>query len=183
MFNSLTKRECNHIDSKIVLPFDIILKISEKKKETFFETRMSNLVELPLERHPGGYKLEHTHMRLGSKIHIESFYEMSFLFYRTAIANRIAFAILKDLKRKGQINLLDDEILFYGYASYSKAILTSVTEILRMYRKKHYEEKGVDMKEVGFASYQHNLQSESEAIQMYFNLPKHRCTRGTNEIK
>lgn len=172
MFNSLTKRECNHIDSKIVLPFDIILKISEKKKETFFETRMSNLVELPLERHPGGYKLEHTHMRLGSKIHIESFYEMSFLFYRTAIANRIAFAILKDLKRKGKINLLDDEILFYGYASYSKAILTSVTEILRMYRKKHYEEKGVDMKEVGFASYQHNLQSESEAIQMYFNLPK-----------
>ena len=158
-------------DSKNVFPFEVILEVPGRSNTYFFEERIKHMAENPLAREPVGYKLEHTHMRLGSKIHIESFYEMSFLFYRTAIANRISFSILRDLKKENYLDLLNDEVLFYGYASYSKAILTSITEILRMYRKKRKEgtEKS---KGVGFVSYQHNLQSESEAIQMYFNLPE-----------
>lgn len=170
MFEKVISKQSNS-SRKNVFPFDVVLKVPEKPDTYFFEERIKNMAEKPLAEETVGYKLEHTHMRLGSKIHIESFYEMSFLFYRTSIANRISFAILRNLKEENDLDLLKDKVIFYGYASYSKAILTSVTEILKMYRKKG-EANDNSGGGVGFASYQHNLQSESEAIQMYFNLPE-----------
>lgn len=154
-----------------VFPFDVVLSCAESNKNKIFERRIEQLAENSLEQRPYGYKLSNTHMRLGSKVHIEAFYEMSFLFYRTNIANRVAFLIIQKLIKESQINILEDTVIFYGYASYSKAILTSLTEILKLYRlAKVKEEKKnrVLPGEIGFASYQHNLQSESEDIQMYF---------------
>ena len=158
-------------------PFDIILHYTENDSRTFFEIQLKNMAEGALAEETVGYKLNDTHMRLGSKVHIESFYEMSFLFYRTTIANRLAVNILRDI-RKGnlsedkslKIDLLKDNIIFYGYASYSKAILTSLSEILREYRKRNAYEDFVN--KVAFASFQHNLMLESEETQMYFDLPK-----------
>lgn len=149
-----------------ICPFDVLLSVSPDSNESLFEQKISFMAESELDGTSTGYKLSSTHMRLGSKVHIESFYEMSFLFYRTSIANRIAFLILKDLQKKADIivDLKKDAIIFYGYASYSKAILTSLTEILRLLRLDE------DKKRVGFASYQHDLQSDSSDVQMYFGL-------------
>ncbi len=182
-----------------VMPFDVIVPEYQKEKRTIFEARMLKLVEKRLDGADShGYKLENTHMRLGNKVHIQSFYEMSFLFYRTTIANRIAFKIIKSYKSK----MLDrikiscnsctvNPIMYYSYASYSKAILTSLVEITREYieqyitnklknYKDYYDE--VEIKkiiasarmQIAFASYQHNLQSEAtcDHIQLYFGLQK-----------
>lgn len=163
-----------------VMPFDVILHCSEKDKITLFEKQLREMAEGALDEAIIGYKLNDTHMRLGSKVHIESFYEMSFLFYRTAIANRIAFLLLRYLLEKsmdqcGNIDLKNDSLLFYGYASYSKAILTSVTEILEEYRRVLCENGSIGAKSrVAFASFQHNLMLESEETQMYFGLPSER---------
>lgn len=164
-------------------PFDVILKCSSEDDRSFFERQLKNMAEGSLDEEAIGYKLNNTHMCLGSKVHIESFYEMSFLFYRTTIANRLAYKILKHIQKRAslenlaekRINLLEDNILFYGYASYSKAILTSISEMLREYRvmksendrnvEKHLENR------VAFASFQHNLMLESEETQMYYDLP------------
>lgn len=153
-----------NIDRSEICPFDTILTISTNSNTTLFEQKVRLMAENELDSDSNGYKLNYTHMRLGSKVHIESFYEMSFLFYRTSIANRIAFLILRDLVKADELNIKEDSIIFYGYASYSKAILTSLTEILRFLRKDKYKNK------VGFASYQHNLQSDSNDVQMYFGL-------------
>lgn len=159
-----------------IFPFDAIIKYSKEEKMTIFEAGIKEVAEQPLDSDSIGYKLENTHMRLGSKVHIRSFYEMSFLFYRTTIANRIAFIILQKLKNdidKGDLKGFDlkkDVVIFFGYASYSKAILTSISEILRFYRDEKYGKK--DCEKIAFASYQHNLQTESETIQMYFTIPK-----------
>ena len=82
-----------------VFPFDALLHTVENDVLTIFEYRILSIAENELTKQPAGYKLQHTHMRLGSKIHIESFYEMSFLFYRTSVANRIAFLILREMKK------------------------------------------------------------------------------------
>ena len=163
---------------RMVFPFDVVLSRETGEGEpTLFEERISAIAEKPLDGQGMGYKLADTHMRLGSKVHIESFYEMSFLFYRTTIANRIAFLILRNLRKnkEGTDNAVDlnkDTLLFYGYASYSKAILTSITEILRKYRSKTREkDNGKAENNVAFASFQHNLQLESEDVQMHFGLP------------
>lgn len=153
------------------MPFDAILCYSENDSKCLFEKQLEKMAEGSLDEEIVGYKLENTHMRLGSKVHIESFYEMSFLFYRTTIANRLAFMILRHLmsnfEENGTVDILKDSILFYGYASYSKAILTSITEILQEYRI--MEESGTE-DYVAFSSFQHNLMLESEETQMYFGL-------------
>lgn len=147
---------------KKVFPFDCLL--TNPDNSTYFEEKIRNVVDYDLDKDPSGYKINNTHMRLGNKVHTESFYEMSFLFYRTNIANRIAYMILRELIMGAErnIDIKNDSILFYGYASYSKAILTSIIEILKAYRE------GVANKNVGLASYQHNLQSQSNSVQMYY---------------
>lgn len=177
-----------------VMPFDAIIPITNKSKETIFDAHLRSLINERMDISGlQGYKLESTHMRLGSKVHIQSFYEMSFLFYRTTIANRIAFKILRSYAKKlrenfDEMNYSISPLLFYSYASYSKAILTSVVEITREYIKKvivdllgeeYSEEKHKNLinyaqAQVAFASYQHNLQSETnnDSIQLYFGIPE-----------
>lgn len=153
------------------MPFDAILCCSNNDSKCLFEKQLEKMAEGSLDEEIVGYKLNNTHMRLGSKVHIESFYEMSFLFYRTTIANRLAFMILRHLmdtfEKDGAVDILKDSILFYGYASYSKAILTSITEILQEYR---IMEKSGTEDYVAFSSFQHNLMLESEETQMHFGL-------------
>ncbi len=176
-----------------VMPFDVIIPEDNMTKKTIFEARMLSLVEKRLDGADlNGYKLENTHMRLGNKVHIQSFYEMSFLFYRTTIANRIAFKIIRSYvpKLTDRIQITSNKcelqpILFYSYASYSKAILTSLVEITREYigqyisnTLKHLKDDeikkilSIAKAQVAFASYQHNLQSESSSdhIQLYFGV-------------
>ena len=89
------------------------------------------------------------------------------------IANRIAFLILRKLSKDKEIDILKDIVLFYGYASYSKAILTSLREILCEYRKMSVSasnERESFEKKIGFVSYQHNLHSKSKKMQMYFGI-------------
>lgn len=174
-------QETENIQKKLgACPFDVIMHCSSEDNMSFFEKQLRNMAEGSLDEEVIGYKLNNTHMRLGSKVHIEAFYEMSFLFYRTTIANRLAFNILRRMQKKSvfeeikekKIDLLEDNILFYGYASYSKAILTSISEILREYRKIHDYGKVTNLKnKVAFASFQHNLMLESEETQMYYDLP------------
>lgn len=152
-----------------VVPFDAIL--SSGGKDKIFDKRITMMSDAEIDGDMPGYRIGNTHMRLGSKVHIQSFYEMSFLFYRTSIANRIAFEILQNLierKSFSEINVEEDTLIFYGYASYSKAILTSVVEILNDYR----QNREGDFGKVAFISYQHNLQSESEDVQMYYGFPE-----------
>ncbi len=171
-----TEEKNEELDKEIdVFPFDAVLKCSEENKKTFFEEHIEKMVENSLDKEGMGYKLEDTHMRLGSKVHIHSFYEMSSLFYRTTIANRMAYIILKRMLAENQwSDIKSDAVIFYGYASYSKAILTSLTEILRLYREKFSGENENEKNEskVGFASYEHNLHGEYEKIHLYFELPE-----------
>ncbi len=174
-----------------VCPFDVILPDPVEEIPSIFDKRILQLADRPIDEFPSGCKLDHIHMRLGSKVHIHAFFEMAFLFYRTSVANRVAFEILKDLitrRFEKPVDLKKDDLLFYGYASYSKALLTSIQEILRAYRRIHLcheietetdsEKRACLQKELyespshlALASYQHNLQTEFQAddTELYFD--------------
>ena len=154
--------------SKIkIFPFDSVLNIIVNgEKLSIYEHRIKKISMQPLDSPDVGYNIQNTHMRLGSRVHIESFYEMSFLFYRTSVANRFAFIVLRHLKKKLDNQFISGNILFYGYGSYSKPILTSCTEILNIYRN----ELGLYIDNVASVAYQHNLLLESEEIQMYYSV-------------
>ncbi len=183
-----------------VIPFDAIVVVDESDSTTIFEKRISNIIEERLDKEDAnGYKLCNSHTRLGNKVHIQSFYELSFLFYRTTISNRVAFSILRlylgNIKdRLEKFNFIFKPMMYYSYASYSKAILTSIVEITRSFIEIYIRDlvesdeilnekyrDNADLLEtliehvkcqVAFASYQHNLQSESksDSVQLYFGV-------------
>ncbi|MDE6852681.1 MAG: hypothetical protein K2J67_09380, partial [Lachnospiraceae bacterium] len=153
--DSCEKKEKIHL-----VPFTHFLKGTKIKDSSLFFERVQLMAERNL-CDGNGYKINETHTRLGNKVHTDAFYEMSFLFYRTIMANHVAFEIITTLKNKG-FDILKDNILFYGYASYSQAILMSLTSILKAYKSAGY---------ISYAVYQYNLQSEADAdeIQVYIN--------------
>lgn len=153
-----------------VFPFDAVLTTEIDGEEiTYFEQQVKKLASRKLDSDEIGYKLDNTHMRLGSKVHIESFYEMSFFFYRTDVANKIAYILLKHLKKNNSIDFVNTPIIFHGYASYSKAILNSITEILREYRVLSGGKEGA--KWVIFGTYQHYMQLELTETKTSYNFP------------
>lgn len=145
-----------------VCPFSVFeLPSSHDSKPQYFrqieEIISRDLVNI--NKNERGYKLNDIHMRLGNKVHVNSFYEMSFLFYRTSVANRVAFYILKNFIKE-KLSEANDNIVFYGYASYSQPMVVSLQEILLKYLKTKDIEK-----KVYYAVYQYNLQSESFLLQ------------------
>lgn len=163
--------KANSISNYLVMPFSSL--INNNCIPEYFE-RIKELTELPMcDDNSGdkirGFKFSHTHMRLGNKVHTEEFYEMSFLFYRTIVANRVAFHILRHLLNMGIIDqalISNNSIVFYGYASYSQAIIMSLAEILKKYIdtfKKDISYSG----DILYASYQYNLQTSSSVANIH----------------
>ncbi len=148
-----------------VVPFLGILKSKFSSTSMFF-SKVAKLADKDI-INENGYKFTDNHTRLGNKVHIHSFYEMSHLFHRTVMANHVAFSIIRDLKSKATIDILKDSVLFYGYASYSQAILMSLTKILESYRMAH--NIPVSDETISYSIYQYNLQYEANPgdIQIY----------------
>lgn len=111
-----------------------------------------------------GFKVENSHMRLGNKVHIDTFYEMTLFFENPNYAYYTAFLFLK--------RLIDCEkfckaskILFYGYSSYSRGLLWALVQIAKAYFND-------DVKEIEYIIYQNDLQLESDQLstQMYYSV-------------
>ncbi|MCL2501216.1 MAG: hypothetical protein FWE90_12910 [Defluviitaleaceae bacterium] len=84
-----------------------------------------------------GYKLSDTHIKLGNKIHIDTFYEIAPHLMKQEIAKDIAFCLLQQLFLQPcfRKNLKDKKthIYLYGYASYSRTIINAAHEMLSAY--------------------------------------------------
>lgn len=121
--------------SNEIFPFQLI---NNGESESVFEKSIGeyaskNLIHKSGEEH--GYCLYDTHMRLGSKVHLETFYELSILFKKQDIAIQIAFVLCKQLI---DMNILDkhkrnQNLIIYGYEAYSKSIVFCMTEIIKKY--------------------------------------------------
>lgn len=153
-----------------LFPFDVILSSNENDETTLFEQYIGNVAQCPLTSiDEAGYWLNDIHMRLGNKVHLKEFYEISILFRKTRIARKIALLVIRRMIKEG-IGICDN-FLFYGYASYSREILTALSEIVKMYQqgKEHNEYF------VGFSVYQNDIMVQktlshiSAKVKMYFD--------------
>lgn len=119
-----------------LFPFDVLIS-QEKGGQTLFEKYIEKVAQnLLIATEEAGYLLSDTHMRLGSKVHLKEFYEISILFRKARISRKIALLIIRRMIEEDvEVN---SNLLFYGYASYSKSILTALTEIMRCYQGKKY---------------------------------------------
>jgi hypothetical protein len=148
-----------------ICPFTVFeYPVNKEKLPQFYKIlkKIANKDLISISKEKRGHLLKNIHVRLGNKVHADSFYEMSFLFHRTSVANRIAFYILRKLE--GILTEIAErgerDIVFYGYASYSQSLVFSLREMLIEYFK---NKKNIN---IYYASYHDNLQSESSFGQM-----------------
>lgn len=131
-------------DTVSIAPFDMI-KYDDTKK-TLFERSLQSVLNQDVQTEKFGCKLEKLHVRIGSKIHIRTFYEAELLFHNNYYTSRFAYWLLNDLSSNRELNLKKPFILV-GYENYSEMLLS---ELCSMFGKKGiqtdyliYEQKAV----------------------------------------
>lgn len=166
--HDLIERPLNEKIFPRVFPYTLFLK--DEKGYTLFEQELVRQANMPIfDNENQGYKVPETHMRLGNKVHLDTFYEMALFFENPNYAYYTAFLFLRTFLHNKNSNLrVKDKLLFYGYASYSRAIVWAVIQILT-----HYKTIAniSPFPEMAFVIYQNDLKLESEQpqVQMYYS--------------
>jgi len=117
--------------SKGYIPCDILQEVEiDNKCQTLFEHYTESILKKNIQEKEFGCKLEHTHMRLGSTIHIGDFYEAEILFGNKLFVSRFAVLLVKDMR-----SLLDNvsKVTLYGYGTYSETVLVQMVEMIQSY--------------------------------------------------
>lgn len=118
-------------------PYDIIYKT--KEGSTIFEKYTSQVLENNIQEKAFGCKMTNTHMRLGSTIHINSFYEAELLFSNRLFANRFAYLLVKDISNNSAF-IESAKITLYSYALYSETLVVETMDLLKLlYPKKEID--------------------------------------------
>lgn len=111
-----------------LVPFDILT--FPEKDTTLFEKNVKQTLEADIQKYSLGCKINDTHMRIGSKLHITSFFEAELLFHNNYYISRFAELIMKrlpiDSRRK---------TVLVGYETYSELLLYKIVAKLQSRRR------------------------------------------------
>lgn len=112
-----------------IIPFDVLHPVQIKNEtRTFFEIYTKKIIERDIQEKAYGCKISNTHMRLGSTVHVNLFYEAELLFGNKLFISRFAYLIVKDLSGKlGDVK----KLTIYGYATYSELLIFEVMNIIK----------------------------------------------------
>ncbi len=121
-------------------PYDILCEISSGgMSQTIFEIYTKQILETDIQKEEFGCKIENTHMRLGSTIHISSFYEAELLFNNRLFVSRFSYLLVKDILGSSQF-VNAQKVTLYSYALYSETLIVEVMDILN----EMFPEKEID---------------------------------------
>lgn len=110
-----------------IIPFEILVRPKDGKRMTLFEIYTHNILKSNVQKNQLGCKIEDTHMRLGSSIHIDDFYEAELLFGNKLFVSCFTFLLVRDI-----LNMhIENDIVLYGYASYSEMLLYNIKKLLK----------------------------------------------------
>lgn len=171
--HDLLNRELKEDIFPRVFPYTLFIK--NKCGHTLFEQELLKQADVSITNNEQqGFKIDNTHMRLGNKVHLDTFYEMALFFENPNYAYYTGFLFLRDLMVKNPgLFETNSKVLIYGYASYSRAIVWAILQILKQYKELRIneDEQKIDFPEVEFVIYQNDLQLETEQpqIQMYYS--------------
>lgn len=113
---------------RLYIPCDVLQKVEINGiNATLFEHYAYSVLNENIQKNMFGCKLNHTHMRLGSTIHIDDFYEAEILFGNKLFVSRFALLLVKDMKEDIE-NI--DKLTLYGYGTYSETVLVQVIEMI-----------------------------------------------------
>lgn len=114
-------------------PFDILT--GEGQEDTVFEKYVKTVIKRNIQGQELGCKIEDTHMRLGSTIHVNYFYEAEILFANFLFVERFALLMIKSMLDSSKENFqplkASDKITLYGYTNYSEQTVFCTMQFLK----------------------------------------------------
>lgn len=111
------------------MPFDILNRQMETgSQKSLFEEYTQRVLEEDIQSDNLGCRISHTHMRLGSVIHVNKFYEAEIIFGLRFFISRFAYMIVQDIRKETE-NI--EKLTLYGYAAYSENLLLEVMNLLQ----------------------------------------------------
>ncbi|MDE5590024.1 MAG: hypothetical protein K2J60_12960 [Acetatifactor sp.] len=114
-------------------PFDVLAE--ESQGDTVFEKYAKTVINQNIQGQDLGCKIEDTHMRLGSTIHVNHFYEAEILFGNSLFVDRFALLVikrlLKPLEEEQEPLKVSDRITLYGYTNYSEQTVFRTMQFLQ----------------------------------------------------
>lgn len=132
MKNMLKNRNMgkNSNETVSIVPFDMIKY--DEDKPTLFERDLKNVLNTEVQSEKFGCKLENLHVRIGSKIHIRTFFEAELLFHNNYYTSRFAYWMRGEIIKNPKLNH-EHKITLVGYENYSEMLLNELQEMLRFY--------------------------------------------------
>lgn len=120
-----------------ICPFDLILTADSHNMCWFLE-QMKNKLDTDQRTNKYGCKLSDVHVRLGSKIHINNFYEAELLFHNVGNINRFAYLVARDIAKELTKDVFPGVKLIFlvGYENYSSVLLQEIARLLSGYKSR-----------------------------------------------
>lgn len=106
-----------------IIPFDMIPY--DSGKPTLLECRLKSVLNEDVQSTKFGCKLENLHVRIGSKIHIQTFFEAELLFHNNYYTSRFAYWLYNELRCDKGLDLQRPFVLV-GCESYSEMLLNEL---------------------------------------------------------
>lgn len=110
-----------------IAPFDM-LPYDENKK-TLFERSLKNTLEQDVQSEKFGCRIEGLHVRIGSKIHVRTFYEAELLFHNNYYTSRFAYWLFRELLEHIEMDK-QKQFVLVGYENYSEMLLSELCNML-----------------------------------------------------
>lgn len=110
-----------------IVPFDMIKYPGATK--TLMERRMQNVLKQNVQSELFGCRLENLHVRIGSKIHVRTFYEAELLFHNNYYTLRFAYWLYNELHLDERLKK-DEPFVLVGYENYSEMLINELYNML-----------------------------------------------------
>ena len=109
-----------------IFPFDLFLK--NGSGQSWFINKMNMLLDRDIRNKPYGCKISDIHIRISSRIHLNTFFEAELLFHNISIVYRfsylIAVSIIQSINKSK--DKFSDNILIIGYENYSAILIQQI---------------------------------------------------------
>lgn len=96
--------------------------------DCWFMRQIAEMIGRDLRKKELGCKIENVHVRLGSKMHVEDFYEAELLFQNISMVTRFAYLIVRGILDENPDQ--ENQLLILGYETYSTILLEYVVNFL-----------------------------------------------------
>jgi len=163
----------NHLEGNVLFSHGQLINLDFLIDEnSYFGTHKRKLQKSIDVKHTIGYDWKHTHLKIGSKLHLDDFVYGKKMFQRSGEASDFAFSIARDIfeKIKEEVINNSEQIVYtlVGYGFYSELLVSrtcdfvnSLFEILKIKREKSYCEYIIVKDEdiIKFSRYVHNLEA------------------------